>query len=301
MDEGLSWGGGAKERSENKLAAFVGLSAFCQLMPLKRQIDSRFQKTGDALNVPSPARPLLGRAVDYQTEMLIDWHHHDCGQVLYAARGAIRVELPDARWLVPPQRAAWIPPGWSHRVHQHPGLAFRPLYLDASLEGLPDEGCVLTVSPLLREMILTFLSRDMDYAPNSRQSRLALALIDELRSRPRVKLELALPAERRLERIARVLLEEPADARSLAEWAREVGASQRTLERLFRAETGLTFREWRQRLRLQAALSRLASGEPVTSVAYAVGYDSPSAFIAMFGKAMGETPGQFVARQAKSA
>jgi len=269
-------------------------------MPSKRQIDSRYKKTGDGINVPTPDRPLLGRAVDYQAEMVIDWHHHDCGQLLYAARGVMRVELPDARWFVPPQRAAWIPPGWAHRVLQHPGLAFRPLYLEGSLEGLPDEGCVLLVSALLREMILTFLSRDMDYAPGSPQGRLALALIDELRSRPRVKLELALPAERRLEKIAARLLEEPSDQRSLASWASEVGASQRTLERLFRSETGLTFREWRQRLRLQAALSRLTAGEPVTSVAYAVGYDSPSAFIAMFGKAMGETPGQFVARQAKS-
>jgi AraC-like DNA-binding protein len=267
-------------------------------MSRERQNSGSPLPPGGGRFVPSRNRPVLGRSEDYQTEVVIDWHHHDCGQLLYAAKGVMRVDTPGARWLVPPQRACWVPPDTPHRVFQQPGLAFRTLYVDRSVEGLPEEGCVLSVSTLLREMILTFLEREGDYEPVSAQARLAASLLDELRLRPRMRLDLVLPQDKRLERIARALLEDPADPRSLADWAKAAGASQRTLERLFRTETGMSFREWRQRLRLQAALSRLTAGEPVTSVAYAVGYESPSAFIAMFGKAMGETPGQFVARQA---
>lgn len=267
-------------------------------MSRERQIVGKAVPPGGGRFLPSSSRPVLGRSEDYQTEVVIDWHHHDCGQLLYAARGVMRVETPGARWLVPPQRAAWVPPDTPHRVVQQPGIAFRTLYVDRSVEGLPPAGCILSVSTLLREMILTFLERGGDYPPGGAQARLALSLLDELRLRPRMELDLTLPQDPRLERIARALLDDPADPRPLADWAKEAGASQRTLERLFRSETGQSFREWRQRLRLQAALSRLTAGEPVTSVALSVGYDSPSAFIAMFGKAMGETPGQFVARQA---
>jgi AraC-like DNA-binding protein len=267
-------------------------------MSIERQNGGKPVLPGGGRFVPSSSQPVLGRSEDYQSEVVIDWHHHDCGQLLYAAKGVMRVDTPGARWLVPPQRAAWVPPDTPHRVVQQPGLAFRTLYIDRSVTGLPDEGCVLSVSTLLREMILTFLEREGDYEPTSAQARLAASLVDELRLRPRMRLDLVLPQDKRLERIARALLGDPADPRSLADWARAAGASQRTLERLFRQETGQSFREWRQRLRLQAALAHLTAGEPVTSVAFAVGYDSPSAFIAMFGKAMGETPGQFVARQA---
>ena len=113
---------------------------------------------------------------------------------------------------------------------------------------------------------------------------------------PTVDLHLSLPGEPRLKPIVDGLLDDPGDRRGLADWVRMTGASQRTLERLFKSETGQSFGEWRRQLRLQTAITLLSEGEAVTSVAFAVGYESPSAFIAMFGEAMGESPGQFAAR-----
>lgn len=244
--------------------------------------------------------------IDYDRPEIVDWHEHRFGQLLYAARGVLQVETPRGLWLAPPQRAVWLPCGTAHRVTHSPGLAFRSLHVERDSPGLPEECCVLEVSGLLRELILTFLERDQDYGPGSCQAGLGAVLLDELRTRPKVDLHLSLPGEQRLKPIVEGLLADPGDRRGLAEWVRMTGASQRTLERLFKSETGQSFGEWRRQLRLQTAITLLSEGEAVTSVAFAVGYESPSAFIAMFGEAMGESPGQFAARhgglpQAKTA
>src|SRR3546814_638212 len=102
----------------------------------------------------------------------------------------------------------------------------------------------------------------------------------------------------RMRRIAEALLADPADTRALGDWAKAAAASERTLARLFVRETGMTFGAWRERLRLTAAVARLAEGQPVTSVAFDLGYQSPSAFIAMFRRCLGDTPGRYLKRTA---
>ena len=126
--------------------------------------------------------------------------------------------------------------------------------------------------------------------PEERIMAVILDLIHDLKTSP---LELVIPADPRLSRIYKQLRQDPSQGRTLAEWGGLVGASGRTLARLFRAETGMSFGQWRQQIRILEALIRLGQGHSVTRVALEVGYNSPSAFIAMFKKALGQTPHEY--------
>ena len=172
----------------------------------------------------------------------------------------------------------------------------RTVSLDTErLDDLPAKCCVVNVSPLLRELILRSVAFEQPYSESGREARMAAVLVDELRSAAEAPLHLPALRDPRAGKIAAALRKNPADARGLEEWAHEAGASARTLARLFREETGMTFGGWRQQVRLLSALERLASGDAVTNVALDCGYESPSAFIAMFRRALGVTPGKYFA------
>jgi AraC-like DNA-binding protein len=154
---------------------------------------------------------------------------------------------------------------------------------------------VVQVTPLLRELIGRAGTLPQCYALGGYEERIMRLILDEMHALPVAPLHLPEPSDQRLRRIAAALRRCPADKRSLAVWGRTVGASSRTLARLFRLETGMNFQHWQRQVRLLAGLIRLAGGEPVTLVALEVGYDSPSAFIAMFKRALGKTPSQYFA------
>ncbi len=246
-----------------------------------------------------PARPVLSLVRDIVRDEVINRHRHDFAQLLYASSGLMRVQTPVGAWTVPPHRAVWIPPNMVHQVFCVGAVAMRNIYVapDAAAD-MPGDCRVIAVTGLLRELILAAVALPRDYRLEGAEGRLVSVLLDQIASAPAAGLHLPMPEDRRLRVVTDGLIADPADERPLAAWAREAGASARTLARLFQAETGLSFRAWRQQLRLHEALSRLAAGEPVTSVAYAVGYDSPSAFIAMFRRAMGATPSRYLAPEA---
>jgi AraC-like DNA-binding protein len=131
--------------------------------------------------------------------------------------------------------------------------------------------------------------------------RIAAVLLDELRHAPREPLHLPLPADRRLARIAQRLVDTPGDTRTLEAWAEWAGVSPRTVNRLFLAETGIGFAQWRRQARLVHALERLAAGEQVANVADALGYATPSNFIAMFRQYFGQSPARYFGRRETSA
>lgn len=221
----------------------------------------------------------------------IDAHDHAWPQLVYAAAGALSVEASGGEWVVPADRAVWVPEGVPHAVTATGRVAMRTLYLRPDLAApLPRRCGVVSVSPLLRELVLEVVRRGMLDEGVPEEARLAAVVVDQIARTEDVPLALPELVDARAKRVATRVLARLDSTADLAALAAGSGASARTLERLFLAETGLTFGRWRQRARLLQALRLLASGESVTATALAVGYDSPSAFIAMFKRALGRTP-----------
>lgn len=222
-------------------------------------------------------------------------HRHARGQLLGAMQGLLSADAGDSRWVVPATHAVWIPPGVPHGLRSHGPFSGWSVYVVASacIE-LPGEPCVLAISGLLREAVARAASWTGD-ALDAPQARLAGVILDEIRSSPRAALGLPMPQDERLLRIAQALSNRPDDGRRLKEWAEWAGIAPRTLTRRLIVETGFTFTEWRQRVRLLKALELLATGRPVKAAALDLGYDNVSAFIAMFRRVFGVTPGRYEA------
>jgi len=249
---------------------------------------------GRAALLDDVPRPLIARATDYPDGHVIDAHWHPRAQLLYARSGIMTVTTTDGVFVVPPQRAVLVPARLVHEVRAAGRLEMRSLYIDQeAVPGLPQSCCVVNVTPLLRELILAAIELPPLYPLGGREERIAALILDEIGSSSTAPLHLPEPRDPRLRRIAAALRADPADGRTLFDWGREVGASARTLARRFQAETGLSFGQWRQQARLLEALVRLAGGASVTAAAFDLGYDSPSAFIAMFRRALGATPGRY--------
>jgi AraC-like DNA-binding protein len=225
------------------------------------------------------------------------------GHLLFASRGMLTVRTDAGLWVVPAHQAIWIPAGVRQEVEIAGGVAMRALYLSDSLghllhRRLPQSCRVVQISPLLREILrraMRLQTLDRRIAP---QRHLLDVLLDELTVLPLVPLDLPMPHDPRGARAAALIRADPAARATLADIARAAAASARTLERLFRNETGLPFGVWRQRARLLRALQLLAEGDSVAATARAVGYESPSAFVAAFRRALGVTPGRYFKRSA---
>jgi len=252
------------------------------------------QSPDDDRGIDRVPRPVASRSRELPQGQLIEAHHHRRAQLLFASQGTMVVSTDQGIWVVPTQRAVWIPAFVDHAVLARSPLSLRSLYFTPSIvPGMPKACAVVTVSELLRQLILAAVALPADYDENGADGRLIGVLLDQILTLPEAPLHLPMPTDGRLRVIAETLSNNPADPRSLEQWAETAGASSRTLTRLFAAETGMTFRQWRQQVRLLEALARLADGDPVTTVALDLGYESQSAFIAMFRKSLGTTPGRY--------
>lgn len=248
----------------------------------------------DDQSLDAVPRPISWRARDVETPLLVASHRHRRVQLLYASKGIMTVRTDVGFWVVPPQRAVWIPSGENHEVRSDAVLHLRSLYFDPSLvPDMPDQCSVVSISPLLRELILAVFDLPVLYDPSGAEGRFLSVLLDQVRNLPAAPLSLTLPRDKRILPIAEALISAPANTQTLAAWSSTIGGSERTLARLFIKETGMTFGQWRQQARLHAALSQLAEGAPVGQTAADLGYESQSAFIAMFRKALGKTPKQY--------
>jgi AraC-like DNA-binding protein len=220
-----------------------------------------------------------------------EWHG-----LIYAASGVLSVHTATGSWVVPPHRAVWVPAGVERKIEVSAGLALRTLYFKPRVAAsLPRDCCVMNVPPLLRELILHTAEIGILNRTIPAHARLIGLLIDQLRELRTVPLQLPQPSDPRARKVTALLAENPKNAMPLEEIARHAGASARTIQRLFCAETTMTFSKWRERFRLLQALRLLAGGEPVTNVAMEMGYASPSAFTAMFRRAFGTTPSRYYA------
>ena len=242
--------------------------------------EERFEIRSLALNLPS------GHVVHS--------HSHDWHQLIYASRGVMTVNTTSGSWVVPSQRAVWVPAGVEHEIEMTGVVWMRTLYVRPKLtDSLPGHCHVIDVSPLLRELILHTIDIGMLDRDIASQRRLIEVIMDQLSSVAAVPLKLSMPSDARALRIAELLRASPGDTTSLAHLSRQSGASKRTIERLFQSETEMSFGKWRQQLRLLHALRLLALGESVTAAALEVGYDSTSAFISAFKTVLGTTPGRY--------
>lgn len=220
-------------------------------------------------------------------------HCHARGQLLGAENGLLTIDAGDYRWVVPATHAVWIPPDIQHGLRSHGPYSGWSVYIAAaSCKQLHNTPCVLEITGLLREAVTRAATWD-ENSLSAPQKRLEGVILDEIQSLHRTNLGLPMPQDLRLIKIARTLCDNPHDCRRLDEWATWAGISPRTLTRRFSSETGFSFSEWRQRARLLRSLELLAEGKSVTTIALDLGYENVSAFIALFHRVFGTTPGRY--------
>ena len=241
-----------------------------------------------------PLGQIASVSFDFDRAHVIPQHYHPEDQLVFASTGVMTVRTRQGIWVVPPLRAVWIPAETPHSIAIHGPVSMRTLYfLPRLVRALPAKCFVMNVSPLLAELILHACKFSRLNKSFPVQKRIIEILVDQLEASRSVPLQLPHPSDSRAIRIVQALLADPAEQRTLEKLCKDCGASKRTIERLFLAETKMTFGKWRQQLRLLHAMQRLASGEKVIGAALDAGYRSPSAFIAMFRKQLGTTPVQY--------
>ena len=228
---------------------------------------------------------------DYKAE--VPEHRHRQSQLVLALHGAVTCTAANGLWIVPPGCGVWIPGGVLHSNRATSNARLLYLFVEPGAAALPDRCCTLSVSPMLREMILRLAGEPHSYAPDDHVGRLVRVLLDELSLMPKRALELPVSGHPKIAAIAAALTAEPDDRRTIEQWAAHVAMSERSLKRLMIAETGLTFGRWRRQLHLVVALRELAGGATVQKVAGDLGYESATAFIVMFRKALGTTPARY--------
>jgi AraC-like DNA-binding protein len=235
----------------------------------------------------------------YPRGLHIEPHSHAWAQVLYAVAGVMWVEVGREALVVPPQRAVWLPAGTAHSIHMMSEVEMRNLYLhQRNVQHLSQQSDVFEINGLLRELIATIAEYEHTHARDSAYLETAykLAML-ELVHAPRSSLRIPLPdtsesSDRRLDALCRAVIDNPSIAISFEQHATSVGASVRTLARLFARELGIGFSEWRRQVQLAVAVSGLAEGRSVSSIARSLGY-LPSSFSDMFRRELGAPPTGF--------
>ena len=241
-----------------------------------------------------PSRPVLSHGRNMQAETSIEPHSHPRGQLLWAQQGILRVTGEEAVWVVPTTHAMWIPSGISHQVSSETNTQICNIYIDPSYPVRQNEKSIvmLTMSSLMQEIILRLTDASHPLT-ELRKKRIGLVAIDELEELESTDLYIHSGKDPRLQRLISYIVQNPQQGISLVALSSLAGASVRTIERLFKAETGMTFRQWRSRFRLMNALVQLTHGDSSTAVAYELGYKSVSSFINAFKTQFGCTPQEY--------
>lgn len=234
---------------------------------------------------------------DYPAGYFHPPHRHRRSQLLYAEYGTMAVETEDGGWIVPPHEAVWIPDGILHSIRMQSAVATRSVYFDRETSTRYPARCqVVGVSPLLRQLLIEAADLPTDYDDDSRAGKIMALILEEVLGAPALPLCVPIPRTPKLSRACQRFVNAPSIAETIDDWCAELAMSRRSFTRQFRRETGLGFSAWQRRACLQAALPRLAVGDPVTDVALDLGYATPAAFTAMFGRLLGSSPTEFARR-----
>ena len=257
-------------------------------MSRKRATSARSTDPRDYQRV---ARPFAAMAKSFTDGFEIAPHHHVRDQLIYAVSGLMRVRTEHEAWIVPPDRAVYVPGRTTHSISMRGDVEMRTLYIARNATAnLPSGATVMAVSDLLRELILALIDEPLLYDKAGRGGAIVSLILSEITRAQRLPLVIPMPRDARLSRVCSALIDDPSDARTLEEWSDSAGASARTLARLFEGELQLTFTAWRQRVRFHNALEAIARKEPIERIAADNGYRSPSAFSAAFRALMGHAP-----------
>lgn len=244
--------------------------------------------------VLSNDRPVVALRDEYPAGFVDVMHSHDHVQILYASSGVMAVRTREVSFVIPPQRAVWLPAGMEHEVACRGPVSLRTLYLRPGGEHARAACRVFEVSNLLRALILEVVEFPPLYDLEGREGTIIALLLDEIARMPNAPYQVVMPADRRLLRVCNAILANPSDPRDLDDWAKIAGMGRRTLTRSFKHETGMGLAVWRQQVRLMEALSLLAAGASITQVAFEVGYESTSGFASMFRRTFGSAPSQYL-------
>ena len=264
-------------------------------MPILNSIDD-FEWI-DPDDVPRPIVAFGAKMADAEGFEL-EPHRHKKGQMLLVQRGALSVEIEGGLWIVPPRSAVWIPCGALHAIKVTGALEGYSAFVAPDVEApLPQACCTVAVTPLLRELLVRAAHLPLLYDEVGADARMIAVLLDEIASAKVEDLHLPMPTDPRLRRILGEMIEAPADRGTLQSWAKRAGMSDRTLERLIRRETGMSFGRWRQQLAVVLAVKWLAGGASIQEVAADLGYESAPSFVTMFRKALGTSPGRYMAER----
>jgi hypothetical protein len=258
--------------------------------------------TSDLARVPE--RPVLGessraivaRKTTYPNRHRITPHWHARAQFIFAVEGTMSVRTPRRAWIVPPSRALWVPSRTIHEIQTYGIVEMRSLYVsDAAAQGMPSSCVVLSVTALLRELVVRAVALPVRYDEDGDDGLLMRLLMAEIRRLPQCALDLPLPESPDLTALCERILSDLSTRRPCGFEADSMNTSSRTLYRRFLKETGITFARWKQQARLLESIRRLAEGAPVTTVAMDLGYESASAFSTMFRRSLGIAPRAFIA------
>lgn len=255
------------------------------------------ESTAVKLDVDAISRDVVTVGLKMVTrEFDTGFHHHRKAQCVMAVSGVLTCEADGGIWIVPPQSAIWIPPGVEHRVTLAGSVEGYNAFVEpAAARGLPSACCTVSATPLLRELLVRTAQYPAEVAEGGMESRVAALLLEEVAIAEVGHLHLPMPKDGRLRAVFRSIVESPADRKTLAAWAKRHAMSERTFARLVVAETGMSFGRWRQQLGVILAIQRMAEGASVQQVASDLGYESVGSFVTMFRKALGASPGRYMA------
>lgn len=230
---------------------------------------------------------------DHHARIRTPWHHHRRLQLLHVSEGALTVETRSARFVVPPQRAVWIPSGVDHRILATSPFWLTTCYIDESLTGFSrPQPSVVSVDRLADALLIAVSAFSAGGPQTPAEERLCAVLLDCLGALQTLDIVLPLPLSDRLRRITDLLQADLTRNDTLAVLAAKAALTERTAARLFKTETGMSFGAWRSHLRMQTALEHLSAGQSVTGTAFSVGYQDVSSFIEAFRQIFGRTPSQ---------
>lgn len=285
----------------------IGATDLMDIVPIRQVIAPSSQSTKLTSAMPPPTQrlhlppfayalpaPIYFRSAVMPAQAIYPKHRHAWGEFVYAYSGVMEVKLADHHYLAPPQYGIWLPPDVEHVGLNRCEACHCSLYVARELTtALPATTCALTVSPLVRALLDELRQNPPALPRTPAQERLLQVLVDQLAQAPAAGSYLPTSDDPVLAPVLRALMAQPGDNRSLPELASAFFTTERTLLRRFQRELGLSFAEWRQRLRVVSAMPLLQAGHTVESIALDLGYGSASAFIGMFRRLMGLTPDEY--------